>query len=153
MELELGSVLSPRVLEAKGNCWWMDGRSMGSQRWHHSLAQSTETSSAQPHTTRDRQQDIITGSQIPVIPLNSATSTDSASTTQESDKQGKPVRATSDNPNITLMPSTITLIPKKAFESCTDKEHSESWKLHLCGLGEMCTEERKKKCFINSDKP
>lgn len=64
----------------------------------------------------------------PCHSTNSATSKDSASTTQESDKQGKPGRATSDNPNITLMPSVIKLIPKLAFEPCTDNEHSESWK-------------------------
>lgn len=40
----------------------------------------------------------------------------------------KTLRATSDNPNITLMPSVTKLIPKLAFQPCTDNEHSESWK-------------------------
>lgn len=119
--LELGSVLALRVLEAKGNCWWMDGTSMGSsEHWNSALPT--------PTPCRDRQQDIITGSQIPAIPLNPATSTDSPSTTQEWDKQGTPGGATSDNPNITWMPWVIKLIPKLAFEPCTDNEHRESWK-------------------------
>lgn len=93
------------------------------------MGSSEHWNSALPNPTpcRDRQPDIITGSQIPVIPLNSATSMDSPSATQESDKQGTPGRATSDNPNITWMP-VIKLIPKLAFEPCTDNEHSESWK-------------------------
>lgn len=54
------------------------------------------------------------------------------------------MRATADNPNITLTPSVLKLIPKLAFEPCTDNEHSESsvhLSLHHCGLGEMCTEQ------------
>lgn len=42
---------------------WVDGRSMGSSEHWHILC------TAQSHPCRDRQQDIITGSQIPAIPL------------------------------------------------------------------------------------
>lgn len=105
----------------------MDGGSMGRQRWHHSLAQSTETSTALPDPTARH------CNWIPNLcnSTNSATSTDSASTTQESDKKGKPVRATADNPNITLMPPVIKMIPKLAFELCTDSEQAQ-WELKNC---------------------
>lgn len=86
----------------------MDGRSMG-RGDTIPLAQSTETSTALPNPTpcRDRQQDILTGSQIPVIPLilPHPLVLLLQHKNQTLEKPRKTCESTADDPDITLMPS------------------------------------------------